>query len=45
MQIDWSHSRGRGVVNHNGLQREADIHWFEHRDIGVTGMKIKDWLD
>lgn len=39
---DWSHKCGFGTVEDaNGKTYTAEIHWFEHDDVGQLGYKIK----
>lgn len=39
---DWSHKCGFAkVIDQNGNQRNAEIHWFEHDTIGQYGFKVK----
>lgn len=40
----WSHSRGRGMVDYHGTQREADIHWFYEPTVGYVGVRVKGWF-
>jgi len=39
---DWSHLCGYAtVVNSNGSQERAEIHWFEHETVGQINFKVK----
>ena len=41
---DWKHVKGMGMVrDKDGVEREADIHWFENEDVGQAGWKIKQF--
>lgn len=41
----WQHTRGEGIIETNGKQRKAELHWFENKDVGRIKMKVKRWLD
>lgn len=42
---DWSHAKGVGTVDYYGEDRDAEIHWFSHPEVGKCEGKIKKWLD
>lgn len=42
----WKHSKGIGtVVGKDGVERKADIHWFESQEAGQLEWKIKYFLE
>lgn len=41
----WQHAKGNGVLNDNGEERPAEVHWFQEETIGRVKFKIKRWLD
>ena len=41
----WVHRRGDGYVDVDGLSRHAELHWFEHPDVGRIKMKVKRYFD
>lgn len=42
---EWSHCKGRGIIDHHGEEREVEIHWFEEPTVGKHRFKIKKFLD
>lgn len=42
---EWQHTRGDGYVDVDGVIRHAELHWFEHPDVGRVKMKVKRWFD
>ncbi len=43
---EWKHVKGIGtVVDMNGKQKRADLHWFENPETGQVGWKIKQFLE
>ena len=41
----WQHLRGEGFKEYESKIRLAELHWFEHEDIGRVLMKVKRWKD
>ena len=42
----WKHCKGIGrVVGKDGVEREADIHWFESKECGQLEWKIKQFVE
>ena len=41
----WQHSKGVGVLDINGEERKAEVHWFQEETVGKVGFKVKRWLD
>ena len=41
----WQHGKGIGHVDFYGEDRLAEVHWFQHKDVGKIGFKIKRWLE
>ena len=41
----WAHKREDGYVDVRGESKHAELHWFEHPDVGRTGMKVKRFFD
>lgn len=42
---EWQHCKGTGIINVNGKDREAEVHWFQEPSVGKHRFKIKEWLD
>ena len=41
----WQHAKGNGVVNYNGEELKAEVHWFQEETVGKVKFKVKKWLD
>ena len=41
----WQHSKGIGIIDDNGEERRAEVHWFQEESVGKVGFKVKWWLD
>jgi hypothetical protein len=42
----WRKLKGvAAVIDENGEQREAEVHWYESHGVGRKGFKIKRFLD
>ena len=41
----WSKMRGECQVDYHGKPRRAEIHWFEHREIGKKKTKVARWFE
>jgi len=41
----WQHGKGFGHVDYYGEDRYAEVHWFQHKDVGKIGFKIKRWME
>ena len=41
----WSHKRGDGYVDVDGQSIHAELHWFEHTDVGRIKMKVKRFFN
>jgi len=42
---NWQHAKGFGVLNDNGEERKAEVHWFQEPTIGKVKFIIKRWLE
>lgn len=42
---DWKHCKAKGVVDKNGEEVKAEIHWFQEDKAGKHKFKIKEWLE
>lgn len=42
---NWQHVKGFGVLDFNGVYRNAEVHWFQCEDIGRVRFKVKNWED
>ena len=41
----WQHAKGLGTIQlSNGRRITAEVHWFQHKDVGRVRFKIKEWL-
>ena len=45
IEENWQHTRGEGIVNFEGKNRRAELHWFENQDVGKIKMKVKRWFE
>ena len=41
----WMHTRGEGFVDFEGVPKRAELHWFEHEEVGRIQMKVKRWFE
>lgn len=41
----WQHARGEGTVDFEGNDCRAELHWFQHENVGRIKMKVKRWFD
>lgn len=41
---EWRHVSGIGMIDMDGTPTKAEIHWFEHSEIGHIQFKVKRWL-
>ena len=42
---DWTKKKGNGtVVDSEGKQRDAELHWYECKGLGKKKFKVKKWL-
>ena len=44
---DWQHAKGFGTLLNpdTGEELEAEVHWFQAKDVGKVKFKVKEWLD
>lgn len=42
---NWQHCKGHGVIDYNGDDRPAEVHWFQEETVGKVRFKIKRWED
>ena len=42
---NWQHSKGAGLVDFYGEEREAEIHWFQEKSVGKHRYRIKEWME
>lgn len=44
---DWQHAKGFGTLldPDTGEELEAEVHWFQAKDVGKVKFKVKEWLD
>lgn len=40
----WQHAKGIGVINYNGEDIKAEVHWFQEESVGKVKFKVKEWL-
>lgn len=40
----WKHCKGTGHIDVYGSDELAEVHWFQHKDIGKVKFRIKKWL-
>ena len=41
----WQHVKGIGVIDDNGEEIKAEVHWFQEETAGQHKHKIKRWLE
>ncbi len=41
----WAHTRGETTVIDKGKEKRAEIHWFESKEVGQVGMKVKRFME
>jgi len=42
---NWQHCKGIGILDDNGEERKAEVHWFQETTVGKVKFKVKEWLD
>ncbi|MBQ3089077.1 MAG: hypothetical protein IJD21_00795 [Oscillospiraceae bacterium] len=42
---EWQHCKGNAVLNCDGEERPAEVHWFQAASVGKMKFKVKRWLD
>ena len=42
---EWQHCKGIGILNVDGKDMEAEVHWFQEPSVGKHRFKVKKWLD
>lgn len=41
----WQHCKGNGIIDYNGEERPAEVHWFQEESVGRVKFKVKRWQD
>lgn len=41
----WQHCKGNGVIDYEGEERKAEVHWFQEETVGKVKFKVKRWID
>ena len=41
----WKHVKGEGVINDDGEDVRAEVHWFQEESVGQVKHRIKKWLE
>lgn len=41
----WQHCKGHGVIDYDGEERPAEVHWFQEETVGKVKFKVKRWED
>lgn len=41
----WQHAKGKGVIDYNGEEIKAEVHWFQEETVGKVKFKVKEWLE
>lgn len=41
----WQHCKGNGILDCDGENRQAEVHWFQEASVGKVKFKVKRWLD
>ena len=42
---NWQHAKGIAVLDDNGEEKRAEVHWFQEITVGKVKFKVKEWLD
>lgn len=42
---DWQHCKGHGILDYDGEERPAEVHWFQEKTVGKVRLKVKRWED
>ena len=42
---DWQHCKGHGIIDADGEERPAEVHWFQEKTVGKVRFKVKRWED
>ena len=40
---EWQHAKGHGVIDCDGDEVGAEIHWFQEPSVGRVKFKVKEW--
>lgn len=40
----WQHAKGIGVIDCDGEEIKAEVHWFQEESVGKVKFKVKRWL-
>ncbi len=41
----WQHCKGHGIIDYDGEERPAEVHWFQEETVGKVRFKVKRWED
>ena len=41
----WQHCKGNGVLDVDGEETRAEVHWFQEESVGKVKFKVKAWID
>jgi hypothetical protein len=41
----WQHVKGIGVVDFDGEERAAEVHWFQEESVGRVNFMLKRWRE
>lgn len=41
----WQHCKGNGVLDVDGEETRAEVHWFQEESVGKVKFKVKEWID
>lgn len=41
----WQHCKGHGILDYDGEERPAEVHWFQEKTVGKVRFKVKRWDD
>jgi hypothetical protein len=44
VQQKWQHAKGIGVIDCDGEEIKAEVHWFQEESVGKVKFKVKRWL-
>ena len=42
---EWQHCKGIGLLDREGEEQEAEIHWFQEPSVGKHRFRVKEWFD
>ena len=41
VQLKWQYCKGHGIIDYDGEERPAEVHWFQEETVRKVRFKIK----